>query len=80
MWSDVPNLQFVGRDDAHAALARGDKDDFGAAADDSDLEGEYLPAGKYGLQYPSLILDGEMARGPVGLPALGSILALRRRR
>ena len=31
--------QFVRRDDAHAAVAGGDEDQFGAAADDADSEG-----------------------------------------
>jgi len=30
---------FVRRGDAHAALAGGDEDEFGAAADDADLDG-----------------------------------------
>jgi len=30
------------RDDAHAAVAEGDEDEFGAAADDADLDG-FLP-------------------------------------
>jgi hypothetical protein len=35
----VADCQFVRRDDAHATVARGDEDEFGAAADGADLEG-----------------------------------------
>jgi len=37
--SDFAERQFVRRYDAHAALAGGDEDQFGAAADDADLDG-----------------------------------------
>jgi len=37
--SDLTDRQFMRRDDAHAALARGDEDEFGAAVDDTGLEG-----------------------------------------
>jgi len=33
------SLRLVGRDDPHAAVAGRDEDEFGAAADDADLEG-----------------------------------------
>ena len=39
------------RDDAHAALAGGDEDKFGPAADDADLEG-YDGAGGAGRRRP----------------------------
>ena len=42
VWSDVPDWQLVRRDDAQAALAGGDEDEFGAAADDAHLDG-FLP-------------------------------------
>ena len=38
--SNDAKCQFVRRDDPHAAVAGGDEDDFGAAADDADLGGD----------------------------------------
>jgi len=32
VWSHIPDWQLMRRDDAHAALAGGDEDKFGAAA------------------------------------------------
>ena len=37
--SCLPEREFVRRDDAHTALAGGNKDQVGAVADDTDLEG-----------------------------------------
>jgi len=39
VWSDVPDRQLVGRDDAHAAAAGADEHELSAAADDADLGG-----------------------------------------
>jgi len=38
--SDFADRQSVRRDDAHAATAGGDEDEFGQAADDAHLEGD----------------------------------------
>jgi hypothetical protein len=37
---DFTDRQFVRQDDPHAALVGGDEDEFGAAADDANLEGD----------------------------------------
>ena len=45
--SDIAQGNGVGRDDPYTALAGGDEDESGAAADDADLEGGDGPGVEY---------------------------------
>lgn len=63
--SDFAEGQFMRRDDAHAAVAGGDEDEFGATVDDADLEGRDEAASASEVNRPAGASRGRS--GPGGL-------------